>query len=192
MTRFEDLTAVPREFSEDELAGIEHEMKQEAEANPLFPIGISAAQFRLLVTLGRHVNAINQARAEQYPGLVRGFDDSRVQNPETYPLALRPAPAKKLLVWAAHLVDSPYKWPVAVEGEERVCAEIPPPKPPVDKWSLPLTVSIGAENPRVPGEYVALPDDNAPNGYAIPAGDKLLVKRIFQTPFGLVGVWQTQ
>ena len=83
-------------------------------------------------------------------------------------------------------------WPVWVQSEELVCTPVPLPEV-ADPSKRPLTVSIGKENPRVPGEYIALPDDNAPDGYAIVTPDgRTLVKKIYATPFGSVEVWRLE
>ena len=123
---------------------------------------------------------------------MKDWEANHIQNPSKYPLSFRPVPAKKILVGLGKVEGSPFDWPVWVQSEELICTPVPLPEV-ADPSKQPLTVSIGKENPRVLGEYIALPDDNAPDGYAIPGPEgKTLVKKIYATPFGSVGVWQLE
>jgi hypothetical protein len=163
--------------------------------NPLWPFGLDAVKWGFLCAAAQQANHKNEENARLYPQVVKDWDANHIQNPSVYPLSTRPKVPQKVVVALAP-VESWGLWPTAVVSNEPVCDEIPFVDINAPKPQRPLTISIGPPNPRVPNEYVALPDDNAEDGYSF-MGLKdgkpcTWTKKIFKTPFGDVGVWKLE
>jgi len=197
--KLEEVLATPRTFTEGEIDSIRGWMDDQSKLNPLWPIGLEATKWHFLCATAEQVNNANEVNAKLYKMAVKDWDENRLHNPGMYPLEKRPKAPKKMVVALVPVEGTTPQgramdvWPTAVASGEAVCEEVPYVDPDAPKVRQPNVVAIGPANPRVPGEYVALPEDTMPHGYSFVGPDgSVWTKYIFMTPFGSAGVWRRE